>query len=371
MSWAIHHAQSEELASQAEAALRNGDRDGALEIYRLAARAEERALDALDPGKTRTLGITVVSAASLWFKAHEWKQAERVACRWIAADLLPDFAIAQLEEIIQTAWYERDLRQSGTTFVRGQVTISLAGGEVGSGAAPLALVHRKANEICHFFYRIIEMTLNRPFRKRGSPSKEILEHFRPWLLQAPPGSYQFAMRFQRPVQLSLFQETLPKIEEMTQQFMRIVRTTTQEAREDLERIIPDPAYRSGFIKMSRDLAPTGKTFNKLEITSSTDADTLPVILLPESREILNNILRHERESIDTPIKEETIFGVLRALHLDNDWLEITSNDDLPIRIYQTGDVIDDLVGPMVNQRVIVTVHQSNGRYLYRDIQLEE
>ena len=102
MSWAIHHAQSEELASQAEAALRQGDRNGALDLYRLSAKEEERALDALDPSKTRTLGITVVSVASLWFKAHEWKQVECVACRWIAADLLPDFAIAQLEEIIQT-----------------------------------------------------------------------------------------------------------------------------------------------------------------------------------------------------------------------------------------------------------------------------
>jgi len=371
MSWAIHHAQSEELASQAEAALRKGDRDGALELYRLSAKEEERALDALDPSKTRTLGITVVSAASLWFKANEWRQVERVACRWIAVDLLPDFAIGQLQEVLQTTWHERDFRQSGTAFVRGQVTIALAGGEVGSGAAPLALVHRKANEICHFFYRIIEMTLNRPFRKRGSPSTDILEHFRPWLLQAPPGSYQFAMRFQRPVQLSLFQEALPKIEEITQQFMQIVRTATQEAREDLEQIIPDPAYRSGFVKMSRDLAPTGKTFNKLEITSNTDADAYPIVLFPESRETLNNILRYERENIDVTIQEESIFGILRALHLDNDWLEITSNEGLPIRIYQTGDVIDDLVGPMVNQRVIVTVNQRNGRYLYRDIQLEE
>jgi len=76
-------------------------------------------------------------------------------------------------------------------------------------------------------------------------------------------------------------------------------------------------------------------------------------------------------NIDVTIQEESIFGILRALHLDNDWLEITSNEGLPIRIYQTGDVIDDLVGPMVNQRVIVTVNQRNGRYLYRDIQLEE
>jgi hypothetical protein len=84
MSWAIHHAQSEELASQAEAALRKGDRDGALELYRLSAKEEEHALDALDPSKTRTLGITVVSAASLWFKANEWKQVERVACRRVS-----------------------------------------------------------------------------------------------------------------------------------------------------------------------------------------------------------------------------------------------------------------------------------------------
>src|SRR5712691_2136955 len=364
MSWAIHHAQSEELACQAEAALRKGERDGARELYRLSAKAEERALDALDPSKTRTLGITAVSAASLWFKANEWKQVERVACHWIAADLLPDFAIAQLQEVLQTTWHERDFRQSGTAFVRGQVTISLAGGEVGSGAAPLALVHRKANEICHFFYRIIEMTLNRPFRKRGSPSTDILEHCRPWLLQAPPGSYQFAMRFQRPVQLSLFQEMLPKIEEITQQFMHIVRTATQETREDLEQIIPDPAYRSGFVKMSRDLAPTGKTFSKLEITANTDTDASPIVLLPESREVLNNILRYERENRDITIQEESIFGILHALHLDNDWLEITSNEGLPIRIYQTGDVIDDIVGPMVNQRVIVTVNQRNGRYLF-------
>ena len=121
------------------------------------------------------------------------------------------------------------------------------------------------------------------------------------------------MRFQRPVQLSLFQETLPKIEEITQQFMHIVRTATQEERENLEQIIPDPAYRSGFVKMSRDLAPTGKTFNKLEITSNTDVDAPPVILLPESREILNNILRYERENIDTDQYKRKQFLAYSAL----------------------------------------------------------
>lgn len=372
MSWAIYHSKSEELASQAQVTLRKGDRERARDLYRLSAEAEERTLEALDPSKTRTLGITVVSVTSLWFKAEALQQAERVACRWIASGLLPAFATAQLQELLQTIWYERDFRQAGIEFVPGQVTIALAGGEVSLGAAPLGLVHRKANEVCNFFYRIIEMTLHRPFRRRGSPGADILEHFRPWLLQAPPGSYRFAMRLQQPVQLSLFPEESPAIEEITQQFMHIVRTATQESREDLEHTIPDPDYRSGFIEMSRNLAPTGKTFTRLELTSTIDPDT-SVVLFPESRKILNTMLRRERENLDVETQEEQIVGVLRGLHLDADWLEITSNDGIPIRIRETGDVIDDVVGSMVNQRVIarVAVHRRTGQRLYRDIQLEE
>jgi len=70
--------------------------------------------------------------------------------------------------------------------------------------------------------------------------------------------------------------------------------------------------------------------------------------------------------------EEQITGILRALHLDNDWLEISQDNGGLIRVYETGDVIDDIVGPMVNQKVTVdVVLNASGRYLYRDIQLEE
>jgi hypothetical protein len=129
----------------AEVAVKKGDREGARHLYRLSAQAEERALEALDPSKTHTLGITVVSATSLWCKAEELLQVERVACHWIASGLLPAFATAQLQELLQTIWHERDLRQSGIELVPGQVTIALAGGEVSLGAAPLRLVHHKAN----------------------------------------------------------------------------------------------------------------------------------------------------------------------------------------------------------------------------------
>lgn len=107
MSWSTHHTQSEALASQAEVALRQGQHAEALVSYRLAAVAEEQACEALDTSHTRTLGITVVSAAALWYKACELAHAVRVAERWLATGLLPDFAMEQLHEIVRTVQYQR------------------------------------------------------------------------------------------------------------------------------------------------------------------------------------------------------------------------------------------------------------------------
>ena len=74
------------------------------------------------------------------------------------------------------------------------------------------------------------------------------------------------------------------------------------------------------------------------------------------------------------LKEEQLSGILRALHLDQDWIEISipEEEHIPLKIHQTGDVIDDIVGPMVNQKVIVDVLvKPDGTYLFRDIQSEE
>ena len=82
MSWIEHHENSERLASQAQVAAREGRRDDALALYARAADAEDRAIADLDPSKTRTLGISAVSAASLHYKANRLDRAMAVAVRW-------------------------------------------------------------------------------------------------------------------------------------------------------------------------------------------------------------------------------------------------------------------------------------------------
>ena len=102
MSWIEHHENSERLASQAEMAVRENRQDEALALYARAADAEERAIADLDRSKTRTFGISAVSAAALHCKANRLERAEEVAIRWLGFDRLPAFARDRLRLLLRS-----------------------------------------------------------------------------------------------------------------------------------------------------------------------------------------------------------------------------------------------------------------------------
>jgi hypothetical protein len=101
MSWKEHHDRSMAFASQAQVLTWRGEVEAAKPYYAMAAEAEVLALGDLESGKSRTLGITVVSAVALWFKAGELGKAKMLAYEWLAGGRLVGFAIVQVEEILR------------------------------------------------------------------------------------------------------------------------------------------------------------------------------------------------------------------------------------------------------------------------------
>jgi hypothetical protein len=99
MSWKEHHDRSMAFASQAQVLMWRGEVEAAKPYYVMAAEAEVLALGDLEAEKLRTLGITVVSAVALWFKAGELGKAKMLAYEWLAGGRLVGFAIVQVEEI--------------------------------------------------------------------------------------------------------------------------------------------------------------------------------------------------------------------------------------------------------------------------------
>lgn len=373
MSWIVHHSRSEQFASQAELATKAGDGGRSAELYRSAAVEEVLALGELDPSKVRTIGITVVSAAALWLKAGEFEQVEQLALQWLGNDQLPDFARMELRSILQSAWGEEQFRQLGISFGKRDVLISLSGGEVLFGAAPLDLVHRKVDEVRNILYRVIELLLGRPLRQRGQPSAEIQDRFRPWLLQASPGSYQFAVRIEQSQQLALFPEIELREDEIATKFLEIVGAAVQDPEGAFQKVVPDVDYRKTFLTMTRNLAPTGKSYKRLEMSPGDDRGAGAVVMGPESRSEIDQSLQRVTRVVKAPSDThyERIAGVLRAVHLDKDWMVVHRDDGEAMRVERAGDPIDDIVGPMVNHRVLVDVAVRGKKYFYRDIQLDE
>jgi len=386
MSWLVHHTRSEGYASQAEELRRRNEIDRAADFCRLAAEAEVNALDNLNPSKIRTIGITAVSAVSLYFKAQEFGQAKKLAHKWLATDLLPAFAVEELEDLLQVIRFEESRVKSGIQFIEGEVLISVKGGEVLYGAAPLDLILRKVEQISTMFYRTTEMLLEHPLRRRGSPSQEVKKYCDPWLFQAVPGSYQFSVQVRKPQdykQLSLpgmsAADVELRVEQITKKFLDVIRAATQDPEGELREVVPQENYRKAFLKSAQDLAPpvTGRTFNQIEIKSSSDDEPRPVILLPETRSVIKEALnRSEPEPPELPeYKVTSLKGTLRNLHLDDDWIEISIKGK-PQKIYGAGEEIDDRVGPMVNRCVVAEVLERSDksiekRYSLRDLQLEE
>lgn len=370
MTWIEFHAASEAAAIKAEEAFRGGDAANAKLQYETAAESEQKALAAVDSAKARTRGITAVSAVALWYKAAAFERAEQLAYSMLADPLIPEFARMELRGLVQAIWTEVSKQTANVSFLPGQVLVSVKGGEVIAGGAPLDLIVEKVQTIQAMFYRTIEFIRDMPFRPRGAPIQEIQESCRPWLFQEAPGSYQFSVAIQEPLQRDFFREDM-RPDLVARQFLQILQAASNQDQEQLIAVVPKADYRSVFLKLSRNLAPTGKTFGSIEFQTPTGEGI--IALTPEARTTINQTLKKNRpkDPSDSPGEDEELIGVLRAVDLDKDRLVVTV-DDTPVHVEGLGDAMDDIIGPMVNKKVKVhVIRRVAGPLRLRDIELVE
>jgi len=319
--------------------------------------------------KPRTLGILAVSAAALWYKSGELEAAEQFAHDASRRATLPGFARQELRELLQSIWNEQAQRDTGILFVPGQVLFSVKGGEVVTGGAPLDLILGKVQVVQNLFHRTAEYLSGVTHRFKGPASKYIQDCYRPWLFQSVPGSYQFAVAVQKPRQQELFPGEEIEPEFLTEKFLEILRACSEDPVEGLPQVVTNVEYQNTFLKMIRNLAPTGKSFSQMEIRGAGESGT--IVLSPVSRQAISETLR-PRSSASEPRESESILrGNLRAVDLDKDWLEI-SMDGVTSRVTGLSEAVDDLIGPMVNHDVTVRVKVGRGRkLLFLDIEQDE
>jgi hypothetical protein len=172
---------------------------------------------------------------------------------------------------------------------------------------------------------------------------------------------------QQPPQADFFKETVnPSL--VADTFMAILEANIEGDEDSINSVIPDEEYRKAFVKLTRNLAPTGKTYEFTEVRRAEEIT--PLVLAPETRKTINATLRR-LEPVAVDLVADRLIGTLRAVHLDRDWLEVHVNGRSR-KVWGVGDTVDDVIGPMVNHRVTVDVFvDKRGRFRFRDIELDD
>jgi hypothetical protein len=180
---------------------------------------------------------------------------------------------------------------------------------------------------------------------------------------------------QEPSQMEMWTENRPKLEQVTNTFFKVLRATATDPENELVKLVPDVKYRGAFLNLARNLSPSGEVFDRIELRDASAPGEPLVTLASDSRPGLNGAIRKLRPPRPTEDRDEqvTMSGTLRAVHLDEDWLEIALIDESRdhVRISDAGEALDDVVGPMVNRKVIVTAMRRGDKYVYRDIEPAE
>ena len=132
--------------------------------------------------------------------------------------------------------------------------------------------------------------------------------------------------------------------------------------------LDNPEYHKTMLRLVRNLAPTGKSYQNIRFR--VPGEKSGMYLSTDDRKSLAGVLRPE--STDKRTKEElkVIVGVLRAVDLDEDYLEIAT-DTGRIEVKGLTDMVDDVIGPMVNKTVTVDVAVIKGKHKFRDIQVND
>jgi hypothetical protein len=366
------HQEAEQLALRAEGLLRAGELTDAREVYFTAGEVELQAYRATSFDASRTKGILAVSAISLLYKSGNLEFAETVALGMLTEFSLPDFARDQIRETLGIIWEEQSLRLSGQQFADQTITVSMRGREVGTGSAPVGLVVDRVLGIHSLLYRITEWLGDFPFRTRGMPPEGVREICQPWVSEPQPGSYRFSIRLVESSQLELIRSRPVVASEVSASLIRILRSIASpelDHSEIIEEVVPDERYREVILKLIRNMAPDGRRLREMEFTSgSRTVESGRVVLEANVRFRVSDALQRGLSAVP-----DIINGTLRAVHLDRNWLEVVDQEGNVHHCGISHETLDEVVGPMLNRRVIVHGRWNPLRTRFRlyDIELDQ
>ena len=361
------HDQAMEVAFFADLERRKGNEEHAAKLFEQALDLERQAIAAMTSPVEPTWSILHRSAGWLALDCNQPRLAEQLACTALTGVPSPKIA-DELRDLWEQANFHRHLGSKGFALRNDELQLSLAGREVGGGIAEWSEVYGRLNSFSQLIYRTVERKQNRPFRERGLLPKNIRENHQ-MLVSAPRnGSFAVTLKFGSPTEPSL--PGILDTEAIIGEFMDLIEMLNRSRVNEIQEIIPDPAYLRNFFGLAKKIAPDGERVRQVGFTTIRSGVERSVELTTPAGDFPAPLTEEQLLDVEAePIKIRGILQYADAINRN----EIRVVDDKAKRhaVVVPEGLMNDIVRPMWNSRVVIDAIRTGNIVTLKDIQPDD
>ena len=367
------HDRAMDIAFLADRARSRGEDAEAQRLYGEALIQEQRAIRELREPVEPTRSVLHRSAAWLALECGDTRLAEKLAAAGLAADPPEDIA-EELRDVWEQATFGRHLKLRGVSLTDNEIQMSLSGPGVGWGVAPWATYRRRVDDSVKMLTRITERRADRPFRTQGPPAKDIASLLNPHVSLPRAASYAVTLKLGHGAQLSLDGVLeLPDVRDVIDDFLGIVEAVDRADEDRLAHIVPDDLYRRNALALAKNIAPDGEDVRQVGFTAVRSGQTRTVGFRRLRQDVSKPAAppsAHGRNGEESSADGATeVSGVLlfaNAIGDGSHTIKIVDEDGKAHKLIVPPEMMDDIVRPMWNSRVI-----ARGVLRGRQVELKE
>ncbi len=363
------HSKAMDLAESAMVQRLQGNTAGATELARQALRLEMSAIEELQEPIEPTYSILHRSAGYLALQCEEYRLAERIAAEALAQE--PPHEIAEeLRDLIAQVNFQRHLALRGVQLGQDELQLSLSGNGVGHGFVTSDELIGRIENTSRLIGRIVEWQRKRPFIE-GNPRKDVREDF-PVLISAPrAASFAVTLKVGRPSG----QQAFPvEVEVVVDEFMNLLESVNRSSIDTLEQRIPELPYLRNFLGLAKKLAPDGDRVRQVGFTVQRGGMAREVSFTKPAMDIPLPPAIEQAWEDDSPGKDVEVRGTLRfadATGTNANVIKIVNDKGRVRKVTVPEGMMNDIVRPMWDSKVIVKGLKKDQRITLQDIDLDE
>lgn len=360
---ARYHREAMELAENALVARARQGPEEATRFLQQAFESEAKAARlasgrlAVEP----TRSVLYRSAASLALQCGKTREAERLIAAALSGEP-PDDIAEELRDLLEQVQFQRHLDLRGVSLAPEEFQLSIAGDDVGFGIASTDSFLERVHVAERMVYRCAERKLNKPFRERGAPSKDVRDLASVYISVPRAASFAVTVRVGGtfPQKVLNAEWDLPP-EAIVHDVLDCLESFSMGDTPRLSELIPQEDYRRNFSALARNLAPDGKHVKTVGLTSCCGAKVRSIALTTPAPSQVQRQARGGKELVT--VKGRLLFA--DELRGESGMIQVVDKANKKHPVIVPKGMMSDIVKPLWEDTVVVT-----GRKRKRGIELE-